>query len=252
MAYDWRNITLPDQREEKTWFSPSLQREMSVGRWGRAGKPVLVFPTAGGDFLECERYMLIKTIAPMVEAGRIQVFSCGSVSGDTWLNADSHPRMRTLLQARFDDYISRELLPYLDAAAGGQKVIAAGASLGAYNALNAATKHPDRFGTAICMSGTYDFKRWTDGHFDDDYYFNMPLHWLPNLGESKQLDLLRQSRFVLASGQGRAEAPWESTWIANIMKGKGIPHHLEIWGQDVHHDWPTWRTMLPMFLDRLV
>ena len=26
---------------------------------------------------------------------------------------------------------------------------------------------------------------------------------------------------------------------------------LQIWGHDVHHDWPTWRTMLPLFLSKL-
>ena len=251
---DWRNITLPEMQQEWTWKSPSLDREMSVCRWGFFGKPVLLFPTAGGDFLECERYMLVKTIAPLVQAGKIKVFSCGSVSGDAWLDPDAAPWHKTWLQARFDDYLHRELLPFIRKECGGsdQKLAAVGASLGAYNAVNAATKHPDWFDLVVAMSGTYDFKRWMDGHWDENYYFNMPLHFLPKLGEGRMLEELRRSRFVLATGQGRAEAPQESVWIAKILEAKGVPHHLEVWGQDVHHDWPTWRTMLPMFLEKLV
>jgi esterase/lipase superfamily enzyme len=254
MSWDWRNITLPEMRQEWTWRSPALDRDMSVCRWGFYGKPVLIFPTAGGDYLECERYMLIKSIKPLVEAGKIKVYACGSISGDGWLDSEAKPWHRTFLQARFDEYLVRELCPFIKQESGdtASRFAAVGASLGAYNALNAATKHPQWFDLAVCMSGTYDFKRWMDGHVDDNYYFNMPLHFLPNLGEGRQLELLRSSRFLLASGQGRAEAPWESVWIANIMKSKGIPHFLEIWGADVHHDWPTWRAMLPMFLDRLV
>ena len=39
--------------------------------------------------------------------------------------------------------------------------------------------------------------------------------------------------------------------MAELLKAKGLPTTLEIWGQDVHHDWPTWRTMLPLFLEKL-
>jgi esterase/lipase superfamily enzyme len=57
---------------------------------------------------------------------------------------------------------------------------------------------------------------------------------------------------VLASGQGRAEAPDESVRLAKLLESKGVKVDLEIWGPDAHHDWPTWRTMLPMFLSKLV
>lgn len=251
---DWRNVTLPELRREWTWRSHALGRDMSVARWGHFGKPVLLFPTAGGDFLECERFLMIRALQPLIEAGRIKVFSCASVSGESWLNPDERPWHKSWLQARFDQYIHEELLPFVKSESGGtpQGFVAVGASLGAYNALNTVTKHPEWFDLAIAMSGTFDFKRWMGGHSDDNYYFNMPLHFLPNLAEGPQLDRLRRVRIVLATGQGRAEAPHESVWIARILESKGVPHNLEVWGHDVHHDWPTWRTMLPMFLDKLV
>jgi len=105
---------------------------------------------------------------------------------------------------------------------------------------------------AIGMSGTYDFDRWVGDYRDSDYYFNQPMYFVPHLPEGQRLDLLRSRRVVLATGQGRAEAPQESVRMSQVLSAKGVPNDLEIWGHDDHHDWPTWRAMLPLFLDKLL
>jgi esterase/lipase superfamily enzyme len=241
------------ERQMFTWFSPNLQREMSVARWGDYGKPVLLFATAVADCLDYERFLVIKKLMPLIEAKRIKVYSCGAISGDGWLSKTASNRHKTWLQARFDDYLVRELCPLLKNDSGGNTgFIAAGASLGAYNALNAVCKHPDWFDGCVGMSGTYEFDRWVPGYRDMDYYYNQPLLYVGNLPEGPQLDTLRRAKIILASGQGRAEAAWETEKMGAILRGKGVQAHVEIWGHDVHHDWPTWRTMLPMFLDRIV
>ncbi|MCB9798052.1 MAG: hypothetical protein H6741_35690 [Alphaproteobacteria bacterium] len=236
----------------KTWTSPALEREMSVARWGHFGTPVLLFPTAGGDPEECERFLMIRVLTPLIEAGRIKVYSCGSISSDAWLNRSAAPWHKSWLQARFDQYLVQELLPWISHDCGGyQGFIAAGASLGAYNSVTAATKHPEWFKGVVAMSGTYYFDRWMGEHRDLDYYYNQPIYFLPNLGESEQLERIRQVRFIIATGTGRWEAPDESRRLAAILEAKGAPVDLELWGEDADHDWPTWRTMLPLFLDRL-
>lgn len=226
---------------------------MPVAAWGHAGRPVLLFPTAGGDYLECERFLMIQMLRPLIEAGRIRVYACGSISGEGWLSNDAAPAHKAWLQGRFDTYLADELVPWIrhDVGDPSVRLVAAGASIGAYNAVNAATKHPDQFGLTIAMSGTYWFDRWMDGHRDDTYYFNMPVLFLPGVS-GRQLELLRQSYFHIASGRGRWEAPGESLALGQILGAKGIPNWVELWGEDVDHDWPTWRTMLPMFLDRFV
>lgn len=234
------------------WYSPELGRQMEVATWGDRGRPVLLFPTAGGDFLECERFNLIKVISPLIEAGRIRVYACGSISADGWLNEGARPGHKSWLQARFDAYLSRELVPWIRHDVGDEKVrlVATGASLGAYNAVNAAIKHPGDFAVTIAMSGTYDFDRWMNGHVDDNYYFNQPFRYIPGLADAAQMEDLRHAYFHIASGQGRWEAPWESARLGQLLGAKGVPNYVELWGQDVDHDWPTWRTMLPLFLDR--
>lgn len=236
-----------------SWYSPALQREMNVARWGHFGKPLLLFPTAGGDFLECERFLMIRFLEPLITAGRLKVYACGSISGETWLEATASPWHKSWLQARFDQYVAEELCPHISSDSNGYRPLAcAGASLGAYNAVNTATKHPDWFDLCIAMSGTYYMDRWMGLHRDLNYYFNQPTQFVPNLPDGPVLTALRRSRFVLASGSGRAEAPGETVELGKILRARGVHADVEVWDENAHHDWPTWRTMLPLFLDRIL
>jgi esterase/lipase superfamily enzyme len=242
------------QRDVWSWYSPALRRTMDVARFGHYGKPLVLFPTGGGDFLEHERFLMIAALTPLIDAGRIKVFCVGTVNRDSWINAAAPPQQKTFLQARFDEYLTTELLPFVKSDCGDtdQRFAAAGASLGAYHTVNAVAKHPEWFDLGVTVSGSFDVARWVGDHRDDDLYYNSPLHFLPNLGPSEQLDRLRDARFVLGVGRGRWDNPPNSFRMAGVLGSRGIPNRVELWGEDADHDWPTWRTMLPTFLDRLV
>ena len=40
--------------------------------------------------------------------------------------------------------------------------------------------------------------------------------------------------------------------MAGVLGSKGIPNRVDPWGPEYDHDWPTWRQMLPLYLDDLV
>ena len=131
-------------RRLRTWHSDRVGKEMTVARWGWYGTPVILFPTAAADCLDYERFLLIKVLMPMIEAGRIKVYSCESVTGDSWMDGDAKPWHKSWLQGRFDEYVEHELLPFIENDCEGYRgYVAAGASIGAYNAVNTAAKHPD-------------------------------------------------------------------------------------------------------------
>ena len=65
--------------------SESLAAIARVSRWGHYGTPVLLFPSAGGDFEEVERFHLVRALAPLIDAGRIMVFSVDGVAARVWL-----------------------------------------------------------------------------------------------------------------------------------------------------------------------
>ena len=98
----------------------------------------------------------------------------------------------------------------------------------------------------------YDFDYYYFFCYYDDFYYNHPLDFLPNLGPSAQLDRLREARFVLGVGRGPWDNPPNSFRMAQVLESRGIWNRVELWGPDADHDWPTWRTMLPTFLNRLL
>lgn len=241
-------------REVKRWHSPALGREMGVGRWGTFGKPVLFFPTGGGDFLDCERFLMTNALTPLIEAGRIKLYAVDSTSRWGWANRDASPSERVALQAAYDRYLTEELFPWIRADSGGtdQKFAVTGASLGAYNAWVSAAKHPEQIDLCVGMSGSYVHTHRMHGFWNEDWYFNDPTQFVPNLPEDEPLRLLRRdSRFVFALGEDH-ENPAYTEAAYKTMADKGIPAHLVRWHRPAGHDWPTWRTMLPAFLDALV
>lgn len=234
-----------------SWHSPSLHKTMNIVTYGHYGFPLLLFPTAMADFLEYERFQLIDVIAPWIEAGRVKVFSIDSINGEAWLNRHMHPYWQGIRQAQYNDYVTREVVPYIwNSCQGRIGVIAAGASLGAFHAANQLFRRPDLFDGCIAMSGAYDIREYThaDGYGDDNLFFNNIAEYLPGLN-GWHLDALRHKRHIhLVTGQGAYENPGSSQHLSWVLHTKGIPHELDLWGHDIRHDWTTWRRMLPHYL----
>jgi len=231
------------------WYSPRVQQEVRVVRWGHWGTPVLLFPTAGGDAEEVERFHLIGVLGELIDAGRIKVYSTDSIAGRAWISGQHSPEYCSLLQNRFDAFIYEELTPAIrtDCRSDDIEIITTGASIGAFNAVATVCRHPDAFRMAIGMSGTYDLSKYLYGRMNQDFYFSSPVHYLPNL-EGSQLDMLRQRFILLPSGEGQWEDIGESWRIANLLGRKGVPNRVDSWGSDWKHDWETWRAMLPKYL----
>jgi esterase/lipase superfamily enzyme len=234
------------------WHSDRVEEEVRLIRWGHFGRPVLVFPTAGGDAEEIERQGLIDALGCLIQSGRIKVFSLDSIAGRSWLRRDN-PRHSMWLQNRFDEVIFREVVPAIraDCQSPGIEIISAGASIGAFNAVASLCRHPADFRAAIGMSGTYDLTGWLGGEWSDDFYYSSPLHYLPGLGSEAVLAQLRSRFVVLATGQGRWEDAGETWKLAQVLGAKAIPNRVDVWSEQHDHDWPTWREMLPLYLDDL-
>ncbi len=234
------------------WYSERLGEELLVVRWGEVGKPVLLFPTAGGDAEEIERFHVIDVLAPLLEAGRIKIYSCDSIAGRTMLQGRHSPEHQMWVLNQFQQFVYHELVPAIrsDCQSETISVITAGASIGAFNALAVLCRFPEAFSHALCLSGTYDLGRFLEGRPTEDFYFSSPLHFLSGLG-GELLSRLQSRYVLLASGEGKAENIGESWRVAALLGEKGIPNRVDSWGPGWSHDWPTWRKMLPQYLDEL-
>ncbi len=227
---------------------------MPIVTYGDSGRPLLLFPTAAADYLENERFFLIKAVEPLIQAGRLRVFSIDSINRYAWMDETIPVQEQARRQAFYARYLEEEVVPYVrdacrDATA---RLTTTGASFGAYHAANTFFRRPDVFRGLIAMSGFYDLApSYLKGYSDDNVYYNNPLWYLRNL-EGESLEILRtRCTITIVTGQGAYEAPEESRKLAELLETKGIPHTLDLWGVDVRHDWPSWRQMLPFHLERM-
>ena len=234
------------------WFSGRIEQEITVIRWGTFGRPVLVFPSAGGDAEEIERFGLVDACGPLLAEGLVKLYSVDSVAGRAMITKADSPEHRMWLLNQFHECVRWEVVPAIHADLGGQAmdVIATGASIGAFNAVAVLCRYPDVFGAAIGMSGSYRIERFYDGAWSHDLYYSAPLQFLPGL-EGPQLDRLRGRFAVLASGEGAWENVGESWQMAAALGAKAVPNRVDNWGPQWEHDWQTWRQMLPQYLREL-
>jgi esterase/lipase superfamily enzyme len=116
--------------------------------------------------------------------------------------------------------------------------VAAGSSIGAFNAVAVLCRFPDAFVQAIGMSGTYDIAPLVGDGAGMDLYFSAPLYFQPEL-DGEHLERLRARYVLLASGQGRWEDIGQSWRMARVLGDKGVPNRVDAWGPESDHDWPT-------------
>ena len=238
------------QRETTSWFSPSLNKEMPIAVYGNYGFALLLIPTAAADYLEYERFQMMEALAPFIDGGKMKVFSIDSINKESWLNNEMLPAHKAIRHNDFNSYVFNEVVPFIRKNTSDDTYIyTCGASFGALHAMNLFLKKPDLINGAISMSGVYDLTEYTKGHFDDDVYFNSPMHYIPNLTDHHVLEQIRRSHHIhILTGSGAYEDPSSSGRFAKILYDKNIWYELDIWGHEWPHDWNTWKTMLPQYL----
>jgi esterase/lipase superfamily enzyme len=228
-------------QEYHRWYSSRVGKDMGVAVYGHYGAPILGFPTSGGDEWEHEGQGMIGTLAPFIEAGRIKVFTVGAVTAESFYNAGAHPFHRSWMQSQYDAYIRREIIPFIhNHCQSPVAVTTMGASLGAYHAANTLLKHPDVVKRCYAMSGVYDMKRFMDGLYDDNLYFNNPVDYVANVSDPWVLGQLASCEIRLITGCGPFEQSGPTYQLADALRARGIPHHVDDWGPKGGHDWPYW------------
>lgn len=227
--------------------SSRLGREMELLIFGYAGLPVLVFPTSGGRFFDFEDHGMIEALADRIDAGGLQLFCVDSVDSESWYNHKLLPRLRLARHKLYEEYLLREVLPFLRSRNSDPRLQAMGCSMGGYHAVNLALRHPDLFTGFVSLSGVFDLTGFLEGYYDEDCYFHLPTHYLPNLSDPWYLDRFRRSEYLLATG-------WDDQCLGanqdlhRILSEKGIAHEFHVWDAENSHDWPAWQRMARQYL----
>jgi esterase/lipase superfamily enzyme len=239
--------------EDHWWDSPALGHAMPLRLYGHDGRPVVAFPPQDGRHLDLEAFGMIEAVEPLIDAGRVRIVAVDGIDWQSWTNHALEPGDRARRHEAYDAYLAQELAPWVRQRTGWHTMWATGCSMGGYHAANVVFRHPDQFDGLIAISGLYQLRHFIGEAMDDAVYLQSPLHYLPGLDDPWYLERLRSAKLCFVCGQGAWEDEMleDTRAIGRILEAKGIPAIIDIWGHDVHHDWPWWRRMLPYELERL-
>jgi esterase/lipase superfamily enzyme len=233
-------------RSYHRWFSPNLGRDMEVLVFGQAGMRVLAFPTSRGRFWEWEQHGMVHALSGQLDAGRMQLFCIDGVDEESWYAWHKWPGDRAWRHVQYDAYVLREAVPFTAQVNPQPFLTVVGPSFGAYHAVNFTLRHPEVVNRVLGLSGIYDIRRFTSGHYDNNIYFNNPCDYLANEAEPRRLEALRRPDIILAVG--RTDPLLEdSRRLSGLLWSKGIWHALRLW-DGFAHDWPVWDRMLHLYL----
>ena len=243
-------------------YSHCLQRDMEFKVYGHAGLPFIVFPCQDGKYFDFESRGMIDTVQNYIEEGRLQLFCIGCVDEETWSAKDGDHHGRIMWHEQYFKYVCDEFLPRLhqiNQERGGEahygEVMLTGASMGGYHCVNLYLKRPDLFGGCLSLSGLFHAGYFFEGYNDLDVYYNSPVDFLPNLPADHPLvEQYRKGRIIICCGQGAWEddAKADARALKSQFDRLGVPSWVDLWGEDVNHDWPWWLIQFPYFMDHIM
>lgn len=242
------------------WYSPALERDMEIKRYGHAGRPVLFIPCQDGRFFDFENFHMTDAWAPWIDGGQAMVFSIDTIDRETWSDAAGDPYWRIRLHERWIAFITEELVPFMRGQAneangweGCPGVIAFGCSLGALHAANLFFRFPDLFDGLLALSGIYTASYGFGGYMDEKVYCNSPVDYLANMPQDHPyIQRYNRNRGILCVGQGPWEVPETTFRLKEIFEQKGIGVWVDIWGHDCAHDWDWWYRQVDYFVPKLL
>jgi esterase/lipase superfamily enzyme len=248
-------MNAPRHSRYQRLHSQHMDRPVHLWTYGWYGAPVLVFPSAAGMAHEWQHSGAVAALQPWIDAGKIKLY-CPETNVSVAWTGEGDPRWRLAQHVRYERFVVEELVEYIRRDCGDPKlrVATAGASFGAFYAVNTALKYPDRFHWALGLSGRYRPEAFLNGHQSHHAYMNQPLAHVAGLS-GEALRAARQVHFTLVVGRGAYEGRCtiETAEMANALARMGIPVHLDMWGHDVSHEWVWWKRQIVHHLgNRLV
>ena len=212
--------------EHHGWHSQRLGRGMGIDVYGHYGAPIVVFPTSGGDEHEYAGQGMIEALAHWIDAGRVKFFCINTVNNESWYDKGAHPRHRSYMQAdvrRLRRGRGGAVRPRTTASRRASASPPPAASFGAYHAANTLFKHPDKFKRCLALSGVYDIRRFMDGDYDDNFYFNNPVDYVAGLSDPWYFGHLSSCDIRLVTGHGPYEDSGPTYRFSEILEREGNP-----------------------------
>lgn len=234
-------------------YSNALGREMECKFYGHGGVPVLFIPCQDGRFFDFENFNMTDTWAPWLESGAVTVLAIDTIDKETYSDAVTPAYDRIRRHEAWIRYIIDEAIPMLADRCGRKDVITFGCSLGATHALNLFLRFPDSVRGTLSISGIYDSNYGFGDYMDELVYNNSPVHYMANMpADHPYIQKYNSGKGIVCVGTGAWEIPDTAFALRDIFEQKDIRIWVDIWGDDVNHDWPWWHKMVEYFVPKLL
>jgi esterase/lipase superfamily enzyme len=230
-----------------SWHSPALDgKRMDLLVYGHAGAKLFVFPTSMGTYREWPDRRMHLVLRDYLENGWLQMYCLHHVHDESWYMDWKHPGARAWRHVQYDNYLRHEVVPFSYSQNPNDFIIAAGASLGAYDAAVFALRNPDVVRRLIGMSGRYDITMLTDGYRDETVDMVNPVALAAAPMSGAHHAALQRQDIILAVGRGDP-ALETNRQLSGILWGRGVGNALREW-HGFAHDWPWWERMLRLYV----
>lgn len=217
--------------------------------FGHAGFPVIIFPTSRARYYQAKDFGLINAAAYLIDSGKIKIYCPDSIDNEGWYNTNIPPADRVKTQIAYEEVILNDVIEFAFQDTGFDKVALSGCSFGGYHAANIAFRNPDKVGYLFSMGGASNIRRFLNGYYDDNCYFNNPPDYLSNLSDKKILDQIKKIGIILGAGEYDMCLD-ENKILSDILNRKQIPHWLDV-RKNTGHDWNWWKEMFPQYLNKI-
>ena len=229
-----------------------LGRPVHLWSYGHYGRPVIAFPTAGGYAHEWQQNGMVEALAPLLEAGHIKLYCPETNVAEAWMHGTDHPSVRVKAHQAYERWVMDVLVPHVrvDCRSPRIPIWVAGASVGAMYASSFALKEPETFPWALCLSGRYDARSFTDGFENSDIYHANPMAFAPGLSGAQLERVKRAGHLTLVCGRGAFERNClaETRKMSARLREVGVPHTEDLWGPEVAHEWAWWHRQARLHL----
>lgn len=217
--------------------------------FGNSGFPVVVFPTSRARYYQAKDFGLINSVEHIINSGKVKIFCPDSIDNLSWYNQNIPPAERVKMQFRYEEVILNDVFEYAFQDTGFDKAAVAGCSFGGYHSANIAFRNPDKVGYLFSMGGASNIKRFLDGFYDDNCYFNNPPDYLSNLDDDWYLKRIKQIGIILGTGEFDMCLD-ENRVLSEILTKKNIAHWFDN-RKNVGHDWHWWKDMFVDYLNKI-
>jgi esterase/lipase superfamily enzyme len=242
-------------REYHKWWSPALNREMELLRFGTGGVRVLVFPTRRQRFFEYEDHGMVHALRHSILREELQLICVDGIDDESLYCFDIEPEKRVARHLEYERHIVDEVIPFSKRFGRKAPLIAHGCSFGAYHAVTIALRYPEYFSAVVALSGRYDltlsvgdYHTLFHGYYGDDLNRIMPSRFLPELSDARRIRKLRRLNFTLVVGEEDAFCENNASF-ARALAAKKIPHTLHFWCGTAHR-FRYWRQMVRIYLEQ--